>query len=144
MTLTIEANNTTSTLSKEDIQRFEYWVTDMAEHQFLRNRGIKYNFVKVIGNTTVYKYPRTVKVLRIAKEFSELNNSLAEYWVIDMAEHKLLRDYGVRFNFVKVIDNVTIYKYPKTTEVYEYAIDYTINKAEAKLDRLCNKSNKAG
>lgn len=112
-------------LSKDDIKRFEYWVTDMKEHLFLRDNGIRYNFVKVIGKTTVYKYPRTNEVLSLAKQYILNNNSKAEYWIADMQEHIYMKQHNIKYAFVKVIDGLTIYKYPKTIQVFNAALDYT-------------------
>lgn len=57
------------------------------------------------------------------------NNFLNEYLCAYTEEHKFLRDKGFRYNFVKIIDGVTTWKYSKSVELYEALIEfYKINK----------------
>lgn len=49
-----------------------------------------------------------VKIIKIDKEYSCLSSS----------EQLYLSDCGIRYNFVKVIDGVTTYKYKKSKKLF--------------------------
>ena len=46
------------------------------------------------------------------------NNFINEYPCSYIEEYKYLKSKGFKYNFVKVVDNVTIWKYPKSNELY--------------------------
>lgn len=52
------------------------------------------------------------------------NNFINEYPCCYTAEHNFLHSRGFRYNFVKIIDGVTTWKYPKTKQLYETLIEY--------------------
>lgn len=47
----------------------EYFCGYTEEHNFLRSKGFKYNFVKEIDGVTVWKYPKSVQLYDALKEF---------------------------------------------------------------------------
>lgn len=47
------------------------------------------------------------------------NNFLNEYFCGYTEEHKFLHNRGFRYNFVKEIDGITVWKYPKSIELYK-------------------------
>lgn len=59
----------------------------------------------------------TLKKESIFKEYSE-------YPTTDLMEVKYLGDLGIRYNFVKVIDGATIYKYIKNKQLFEALSNY--------------------
>jgi len=53
---------------------------------------------------------------------------LKEYSCIDVKEKVFLLNKGIRYNFVKIVDKVTVWKYPKTTELFIALAEYNLNK----------------
>lgn len=47
----------------------EYPCVSVKEKVFLMNKGIRYSFVKIVEGTTIWKFPKSVKLF----------NALAEY-----------------------------------------------------------------
>lgn len=47
-----------------------------------------------------------------------------EYPCTYVEEHKFLQGQGFRYNFVKVIDGVTTWKYPKSSKLFEKLIEF--------------------
>jgi len=47
----------------------EYPCTFVEEYLFLKSKGFRYNFVKVVDGTTTYKYTKSVELYDALKEF---------------------------------------------------------------------------
>lgn len=54
-------------------------------------------------------------------------NFLNEYPCTFTAEHNYLQSKGFRYSFVKVIDGVTTWKYPKSEKLYDMLKEFYIN-----------------
>ena len=53
-----------------------------------------------------------------------MNKFINEYPCTYVEEHKFLQRLGFKYNFVKVVDGVTTWKYPKSPELYESLIRF--------------------
>lgn len=47
-----------------------------------------------------------------------------EYPCTYVEEHKFLHKNGFRYNFVKIVDGVTTWKYPKSSRLYEKLMEF--------------------
>lgn len=56
-----------------------------------------------------------------------IQNSFNEYYCSCGNEHMYLHKLGFKYNFVKKIDGVTIWKYNKTSDLFEALLKYYKN-----------------
>lgn len=124
----------------------ELFISDIRQKKYLIDNGFRYTCVKIIEGETIYKFKKDIKTLKALKRYNservenKQEPSQAEVWIINMNEHKFLRnECNIRFEFVKRVsvgkDNngedvfITTYKYQQNSKLYKGMINYQKTKS---------------